>query len=544
MKQARTIPKYMRGLSFRIISGTIFLLLLFGAIQSWVGYARFTASLTGEYNESAFRTAETAEILIDGDRIEEYLATDGKGAGYAEMRSRLNLLCQKQDVTLIYVIVPVDDTYAAIRTVVSVANAKSGYDPWEIGYIHQTTNEEYLNVYRDIYENGLKRGSVLRTNSLGGREPHITSLIPVDNSSGEVAAIVCVQRPMEELVAGRRRFLLHVVVATALLAIASSCSAYFFLREQFVRPMHIVTREAERFARESCRANEDVLAGLSEISEIDTLAASIAQMEKDTLDYIDRLTKMTAENKRIGTELAIARGIQAAVLPDDFPPFAGRKTFDIYASMAPAKEVGGDFYDFFLIDDDHIGLVIADVAGKGVPAALFMMISKLLIKLRAYSGGDLGDMLADVNNTLCERNKMELFVTVWFAVIELSTGEGRAVNAGHEYPAVRRAGGEYELLKSKHSVPLAAMEGMHYKEHTFRMCPGDSFVVYTDGVTEATDADDTLFGETRLTAALNEAPEASPEEAVAAVRRSIDAFVGDAEQFDDITMLAFRYIGH
>ncbi len=541
--RSKKIRQFTSRLSFRIICGTVFLLLFFGALQSVVGYAEFTRSLTREYKESAFRTAETAVCLVDGNRIDEYIETSGSGDDYADMKQKLDLLCQKQNVTLIYVIRPDTDDYGEFTTVVNIVNKKSDYDPWPIGYRRETTNERYREIYRDIYENGLSRGSIIRTSELRGYEPHITALIPVKDDKGDVSAILCVQRPMSELSTGRHRFMLIIGVATVLIAVFASFSSYFFLRQHFVRPIRMVIKEASRFAMENTEAVEGALTNVSTIAEIEVLAGAIRQMEKDTLEHIDRITTMAAESKRIGTELYIARRIQAAILPNVFPPFPDRHEFEIYASMTPAKEVGGDFYDFYLIDDDHLSVVIADVSGKGVPAALFMMVSKLLLKLRVHSTGSVGDMLSDVNNTLCEKNEMELFVTAWLAIITLSTGEGVAVNAGHEDPMLKRAGGRYEPVKYRHSIPLAAMEDTRYEGHAFKLEPGDSIVVYTDGVTEATDEGDEMFGADRLAEALNSEPDAPPEKCIDNVKKSIDDFKGEAEQFDDITLLAIKYNG-
>ena len=211
--------------------------------------------------------------------------------------------------------------------------------------------------------------------------------------------------------------------------------------------------------------------------------------------------------------------------------------------MTPAKEVGGDFYDFFLVDDDHIGLVMADVSGKGVPAALFMMISRVLIKSHLQNGETPGEALENVNDQLCEGNDAELFVTVWVAVLEISTGKGIAVNAGHEHPALRRANGQYELVVYRHSPAVATLEGIPYKEHTFQLNPGDSLFVYTDGAPEARNADHEMFGSERLEAALNLDPDADPTALLGNVRRAVDDFVRDEPQFDDLTMLSFKYYG-
>ncbi|MBQ7248120.1 MAG: PP2C family protein-serine/threonine phosphatase [Lachnospiraceae bacterium] len=243
-------------------------------------------------------------------------------------------------------------------------------------------------------------------------------------------------------------------------------------------------------------------------------------------------------------DLAMATAIQENVLPSIFPAFPERDEFDVYASMDPAKEVGGDFYDFFLVDNDHFGMVMADVSGKGVPAALFMMIAKALIKNRLQAGDTPGKALENVNRQLIEGNDAaEMFVTVWCAVVEISTGRGIAANAGHEHPAIRRTGGKFELVKYRHSPAVATMEGIPFREHEFELERGESLFVYTDGVAEATNAENELFGTDRMLEALNAEPDASPEKILANVRAGIDAFVQDAPQFDDITMLCFKYAG-
>lgn len=251
----------------------------------------------------------------------------------------------------------------------------------------------------------------------------------------------------------------------------------------------------------------------------------------------------TEKTQRLSTELDLASNIQTNTLPRIFPAYPERKEFALHASMTPAKEVGGDFYDFFFVDDDHIALVMADVSGKGIPAALFMMVSRTLIKNRAQMGGSPSEILYDVNNQLCEGNVADLFVTVWLAILEISTGKGMAANAGHEHPALRRAGGEFELVKYKHSLAVAAMEGMVFKEHEFELKPGDTLFVYTDGVAEASREDHTLFGPDRMLQALNKDPDAAPDRLLTNVMEGIQEFVQEAEQFDDITMLSLKYFG-
>ena len=231
-------------------------------------------------------------------------------------------------------------------------------------------------------------------------------------------------------------------------------------------------------------------------------------------------------------------------LPMVFPPFPDRTEFDLYASMTPAMEVGGDFYDFFMIDSDHLGLVIADVSGKGIPAALSMMVSKTLINRQLMSGCDPATAMENVNLQLCERNEARMFVTVWAAVLEISTGKGMACNAGHEDPALRRSGGEFQLLKYKHGMFAGVSKKAKYQNREFELRPGDSVFVFTDGVPEANAGSGEMFGTKRLTEALNScADDSSPEEILRTVRSSVDAFVGDARQFDDLTMMCLKYRG-
>jgi len=244
---------------------------------------------------------------------------------------------------------------------------------------------------------------------------------------------------------------------------------------------------------------------------------------------------------RIESELNLATRIQTSMLPSIFPPFPERSEIDIYAGMDPAKEVGGDFYDFFLIDDDHLCLVMADVSGKGVPAALFMMASKIILANNAMIGKSPAQILTDTNAAICSNNRAEMFVTVWLGILEISTGKLTAANAGHEYPVIKHPDGKFDMLKDKHGFVIGGMEGAKYKEYEVMLKPGSKLFLYTDGVPEATNAHGEMFGTERMINALNDDPDASPSSVLKNIRRSVDAFVDGAEQFDDLTMLCFEY---
>ena len=275
--------------------------------------------------------------------------------------------------------------------------------------------------------------------------------------------------------------------------------------------------------------------------EIEVLANAFDELSKTTKQYISNMKAITKEKERIHTELSLATRIQASMLPHIFPPYPDRHEFEIFASMEPAKEVGGDFYDFFLIDSDHLGLVMADVSGKGIPAALFMMISKTILQSCAMLGQSAADILTKTNDALCSNNQVEMFVTVWLGILEISTGRMTCANAGHEYPVLKRRDGSFELFKDKHGIAIGCMEGFRYKEYELKLEAGDKLFVYTDGVPEATNADEKMFGNDRMIETLNQAPDASPEELLHNVRAAVSGFVGDAEQFDDLTMMCVAY---
>ena len=274
--------------------------------------------------------------------------------------------------------------------------------------------------------------------------------------------------------------------------------------------------------------------------EIGELANEFNSMAGSLQKYIGELTAVTAEKERIGAELNIATQIQAAMLPCVFPPFPDHNEFDICASMDPAKEVGGDFYDFYLIDKTHLAMTIADVSGKGVPAALFMVISKSLLKSSAQAGSSPAQVLQSINAQLCENNTVGMFVTVWLGILDLTNGKMVCANAGHEYPVIRRKGGKYELFKDKHGFVLGGLETSVYKEYELNLSAGDRLFVYTDGLTEAVNSGNELFGTGRMLDALNSHPDCDCTGLISAVTADVNAFAGSTPQFDDMTMLSFE----
>ena len=334
------------------------------------------------------------------------------------------------------------------------------------------------------------------------------------------------------------RYAVYLLLGLLGLAVIIALVVSVRLSRQIVEPIRMLTEEVGEMKGN----NLDFQWTLDTGDETQLLADSFRELTLRMKEYINEIESVTAENERINTELSLATKIQANMLPSVFPPFPDRKELDVFASMDAAKEVGGDFYDFFFIDDDHLCLEIADVSGKGIPAALFMMASKIILGNYAKLGNSPGRLLEAANDAICANNKDSMFVTVWVGILDLKTGLLTAANAGHEYPVLIK-NGRSELIKDKHGLVIGAMEGVHYREYTLQLAPGDKLFVYTDGVAEATDKNGVLFGTERMLAALDDGAKENPEGILKSVRQAVDSFVGDAEQFDDLTMLCLEYKG-
>ena len=358
---------------------------------------------------------------------------------------------------------------------------------------------------------------------------------PVDIMAATHDEIVGEAAGTAEKNAGRSQvFLIIFLLVAMVLALAGSLS----LAKRIVAPINEMAREVA-----SLNDSNPLFKMKNEYrtdDEIEVLAESFADISAKTQTYIKHITEITAEKERIGTELELATKIQADMLPNIFPPFPGRKELDIFATMEPAKEVGGDFYDFFLIDDDHLAMVMADVSGKGVPAALFMMMSKILVNNNTMLCDFPNEVLERVNDQICKNNEEDMFVTVWLGILTISTGHVVASNAGHEYPIIRKKSGEFELLKDRHSFVIGGMPDITYRKYEFVLERGGTLFLYTDGVPETTDSDNVMFGTDRMLEVLNSEPDADAAQVINNVYRAVKDFAGDAPQFDDITMMAVK----
>lgn len=334
-------------------------------------------------------------------------------------------------------------------------------------------------------------------------------------------------------------------VLTRFIILFAICALLFvmfsFILSKFItKPIINLTEQVKQIGG----GDLDTRVNISGNDEVAELGTAFNNMTEQLKEYIHNITETTKEREKIQADLNTAKHIQLSALPKMTAIMPFPDEVDFYAYMDTAKEVGGDFYDFFRIGNDYMAFVIADVSGKGVPAALFMMTSKSIIKNQAHYSISPSEILSTANNSLCENNDADMFVTVWMGILNLHTGEVVATNAGHKPPAICRKNGKFELYKDKHGIMVAAMPDVKYKEYRFTLEEGDTMFLSTDGVEEATNAQEELFGNERMLMALDKNIEKSPKEIVTGVREAIDEFVENAPQFDDITMMCIRYKGN
>ncbi len=526
------------SLGLKTTIGIAFMALVLSIVAIVFGYQTYKNALEKQLIKTAYNLAETMASQIEPASIKRYLDSGTKDAAYEETRARLIDIQSNNDIEFAVVTLPTEEGFY---------------------YVYDTDQSEDAFALCDFQE--FYPGDFLdnKANFLAGNPlpPIITNyefgwllsaLVPIKDENGTMCGYVDVDLSMNEIKAMEKEFLLESALILAGITLVLALLLLFATRKILVTPINRLAEATGEFIHrneQSGGTNAVInLSGLDSGDEIGHLYRSIRQMEIDIYAYIENLTSVTAEKERIGAELDVAKHIQASMLPSIFPAFPERPELDIYATMTPAKEVGGDFYDFFLVDDDHLVMVMADVSGKGVPAALFMVIAKTLLKNCAQTGLSPKEVLEKVNNQLCEGNEAELFVTVWLGVYEISTGKLIAANAGHEYPVIKKKNGIFELIKDRHGFVLAGMENSRYKEYELTLLPGDKLYLYTDGVAEATDAQQALFGTDRMIESLNNSKDLSVKDLLINMKRDIDAFVGEAPQFDDITMLGLEVRRH
>lgn len=524
-------------LSIKLLASAVLFGVLMFAINSFMSYKQFKRQVETLYGDVTRQFAQTAISYVDVERI-YYWLTDGNDGFWDSTNQRLNELTETAELAYIYLTV-ISHDYKYRTYVFDTVSSQLLSEPYELGYVESLENKtpDYIENLRKTIENG-ETHSYFSYKKTGG---HVTTSIPVRDFFGTVVAIMSVVKPMNEIQAYKENYLRSILVAALIFTFSFILLYALSLIMGVVKPLMMIIDETSHFAEHHGELT-GVLKKIRNHDELGLLAKSVEKMSVDMNRYITDLTHATAEKERLGAELNVATKIQAEMLPRVFPPYENHPEIELYASMTPAKEVGGDFYDFFMIDDDHFAVVVADVSGKGVPAALFMVIAKTLLKDAACLFKTPAEIFEHVNNTLCEGNESGLFVTCWMGILELSTGKLTFANAGHTSPVLEKDG-QISYIQTKPNLMLAALAGISYKNNEITLAPGDKLFLYTDGVTEASDKNNNLYGEERLLAALkkDEVKTLNPKELLNFVNDDVECFVDGAAQFDDITMLGMVF---
>lgn len=554
-----------RSLSSKVTRSVAISCVLLGMLILIIGITLYGLILVREYEHMASNAAKQVAVAVrhgteydtlTGDVLSVYAvhtkaeresmepaayralyAEIERNGAYHQLAEMLRYYCSITDVHDVSIAMP--DPESGDLVVIVEAGGSAPQKPGD----RKDVPAGFLRAFRDWN----KEGELLQYRLIRDAGLACTVGVPVENEEGTLVAYLFVDVAMRSLLADMNKFALPITLAILLVTALITWIHNRWMRKAVVDPINAIAGAAQAYvADKRSGSQESDHFGKLQIhtgDEVEHLGLTMADMERNLLDIERVLTSTTAENERISTELDMARRIQAESLPNVFPPFPERTEFDLYASMDPAREVGGDFYDFFLLDADHLGLVIADVSGKGVPAALFMMISQMMVQNYAQLGGSPREVLEMVNNQLSKNNREQMFVTVWLGILDLKTGRLTAANAGHEYPALRHPNGDFEILRDRHGPFVGIKGGIRYTDYELQLERGSKLFVYTDGVPEATDAGGRMFGMDRLLRALVEAENETPQRILAHMRESIDAFVGEAAQFDDITMLCLEFKG-
>ena len=363
--------------------------------------------------------------------------------------------------------------------------------------------------------------------------------------SGDDTVAIVVTGISEDILLNRSRSITNrIIAATVTIALISGIILLILIYAKIIKPVLKIHSGLEKYTHDfNTDGLVEQMGQVRSKNEIGRLAGQIGDLAVKLRRYSEEKTALISEKAKLDSEIELASQIQRSILPTHFPDRDSEKRFDIYASMDPARVVGGDLYDFFFIDDDHLALLIADVAGKGIPASLFEMEAKTMIGDKAVSGKTPAGILTEVNAELIRNNNEQLFITTWLMIIELSTGKALEANAGHVKPAYSRAGGPFELVSNTHSLALAALDEITIEDHQWTLQRGDKIFVYTDGVTEAEGDDGELFGSKRMLEALNEVTDKEQKDILIHVKERVGSFVGEKPQSDDLTMLGFTFYG-
>ncbi|HAE15269.1 MAG TPA: hypothetical protein DCG51_01850 [Erysipelotrichaceae bacterium] len=566
IREMSELERKHNSLAARVFHSTIIGSIILGVIALLIGLGMFSYTLADQYISEGFSLSQnaagflsrTVDIVPLSEAImEEYrsLSDEERTQNSKEVRqehfssftgredygSALSVLAEYMtfdQVEFIYLAMYDKDT-SSLVFIADPDDSEDHREPgdWEpvsLREVNKFLNWDGTNIVYEIV-NSKKLGYLCTTG------------VPIIGPDGAIKAFVLTDVSLANVVRGMKSFFWQYTVGVLVIMNLFAYLMTQHMKKTVTEPIDAISKAAKDYAKDK-REGNDIDDHFSSLNiktgdEIENLSLVMSDMERDLTEYEEDLTRVTAEKERINTELLLANRIQTDMLPNIYPAFPDHPEFDIYACAKPARQVGGDFYDYFLVDQDHLCIVMADVSGKGIPAALFMMASKIILANNAMMNKKPSEILKDTNDLICSNNREEMFVTVWLGILDLSTGIITAANAGHEYPAIMHKNGSFELIKDTHGFVIGGLSGLKYTDYEIRMEPGSKLFLYTDGVPEADGAGMEMFGTERMLEALNSANGSDVKELIEHIENSVSEFAGDTEQSDDITMLCLEYLG-
>ncbi len=577
-KSVREMGKHEKrrhSLSFKTLLTTQLLALLLGVILVAAGFLLYFLGIMWETcdrtsNMAAAEAlmldrndadAKTKEILKVYDSIPEETRGDGSSSEYQdrflpvmdemfrELQEDLRITKEELGLRNSFIVAIDEETNRMIYLIDSDPDMKTfcwpgtwdTYKPHEISVL--VYGKRVSALQRQLGLRDRPQATITYLPAYGLRCTGGTTLY----KEGKYTVMLCLDEKLDHMITSSKIFLVEYNILMFIVIFLIGIISVALIRRSMVRPIKQMAGAARDYAEDK-QSGESTSNHFKDLKiqsgdEIEELSLTMSDMETSLAEYVANLTEVTAEQEHIRTELNLASRIQATMLPSTFPAFPERDEFDIYALMHPAREVGGDFYDFFLIDDDHLAMMIADVSGKGIPAALFMMGSKIILDNRIMDTGSPAFALEQANDMIMTNNQEEMFVTVWIGILEISTGRIVASNAGHEKPLVIHPDGHAEMIRDKNGFVVGGLENMKYRDYELKLEPGSKLILYTDGVPEASTAANDQFGMVRLLEVVNGMKDVSAQEALESIENAVKEFVGEDEQFDDMTMLCLQYNG-
>ncbi len=530
------------SLKTKFTSASIVLALVLCAAIILISYSSYKSSMLKRYEDNITALVKTASALIPAQKVNEYMTTLKTDAEYELLIKQLRIIQKQNRLEYLYSYIPTPD---GLR-VFAQGTEPGDEGHFEIGALIGTDYypEEDIISANLLFSNPDQQKIYITSGSSFGYL--ITAFDVIRDDAGNPVLVVGADMSMEMINKVLKDYLILVIIVALLIFVIFITIYIMFLRKTIINPLQLIVNSAIKFVDTNIDENSDEIVALvldvKTGDEIEVLAEAFNKMTSDIIKYITELTNATSERERIKTELRVATLIQEGMLPHNFE-FPGREEFAVYASMRAAKDVGGDFYDFFFVDEDNFCIVIGDVSGKGVPAALFMAMTKITVKDLVSKRLPVNDVMTEANESLCRNNEQGMFVTLFVAIVNVKTGKMEWCDAGHNPTILWKKDGSVVTLKGKKGFVCAGMEGIKYKLNEMTLDKGDIIYLYTDGITEAINSAGELYGESRLTNFIEATHDRDIKGLCGDILTNVDSYAGDEPQFDDITMLGFEYKG-